>query len=115
MALEAGGRKYCMVVHHENGRTWRRRVHFLSIQAADGRLHHLEGSKLPDSMTFHSGAAYRGAHLGEIMLNAENVKASLALPTDGWVSKRDAFFLLVGMFVFGLIFFLSEHTAIALS
>ena len=87
----------------------------MRIQAADGRLHHLEGRALPESFTFYSGVPYSGAHLAEVLLNPEDAKASPILPTSGWISKRDAFFLLLGMFVFGLIFFLSEHTAVALS
>ena len=87
----------------------------MMVQAADGRIHHLEGKDLPDSISLYSGVSYRGAHLAEVLLNPKDAKASPILPTAGWISKRDAFFLLLGMFVFGLIFFLSEHTAVALS
>jgi len=115
MALEAGGRGFCKVIHSENGRTLTRRIHTMTIQAADGRLHHLEGRDLPDSISLYSGVSYRGAHLAEVLLNPKDAKASPILPTTGWISKRDAFFLVLGMFVFGLIFFLSEHAAVALS
>ena len=91
----------------------------MTVQAADGRLHHLEGRDLPDSIGLYSGVSYRGAHLAEVLLSPKNAKASptvLSAPTlIGPISLRDAFFLLLGMFGFGLIFFLSEHAAIALS
>ena len=86
----------------------------MAIQAADGRLHHLEGRDLPDSITLHSGVSYRGAHLAEVLLNPKDAKASPILPTTGWVSKRDVFFLVLGVFIFNLITHLAEATAIAL-
>ena len=116
MALEAGDKRFCKVIHTENGRSTTRRIHSMTIQAADGRLHFIEGNDLPDEIKLHSGVAYRGAHLAEVFLNPKHAKASPSLPaSSGWVSTRDAFFLMLGMFVFGLIFFLSEHAAIALS
>jgi len=42
MALEAGGRGYCKVVHTENGRTLTRRIHSMMVQTAEGKLHHLQ-------------------------------------------------------------------------
>ena len=86
----------------------------MTVQAADGRLHHLEGRDLPDSFTIHSGVSYRGAHLAEVLLNPKDAKASPILPTSGWISKRDAFFLVLGFFIFNLITHLAEETAIAL-
>ena len=114
MALEAGSRRFCKVIHSENGRTTTRRIHTMKVQAADGRLHHLEGRDLPDSITLHSGVSYRGAHLAEVLLNPKDAKASPILPTSGWISKRDAFFLVLGFFIFNLITHLAEETAIAL-
>ena len=116
MAIKAGGTRFCKVTTTENGKSTTRRIHTMKIQAADGRLHHITGKKLPDSIDLYSGVPYAGAHLAEVFLNPKHAKASPSLPTtSGWVSTRDAFFLMLGMFVFGLIFFLSEHTAIALS
>ena len=116
MALEAGGRKYCKVIFTENGKSVTRRMHTMKVQAADGRLHVIEGEHLPEEMTFNSGVLYRGAHLGEVFLNPEDAKASPLLPPHtGVLSKRDATFILLGMFMYGLIFFLSQHAAIALS
>jgi len=114
MALEAGGQRFCKVVHSENGRTWTRRIHTMMVQAADGRLHHFEGRDLPDSISLYSGVSYRGAHLAEVLLNPKSAKASPILPTTGWISKRDAFFLVLGFFLFSLVRFLAEETAIAL-
>ena len=114
MALDAGGQRFCKVVHSENGRTWTRRIHTLMVQAADGRLHQFEGRELPDSISLYSGVSYRGAHLAEVLLNPKSAKASPILPTTGWISKRDAFFLVLGFFLFSMVRFLAEETAIAL-
>jgi hypothetical protein len=57
MALEAGGQRFCKVVHSENGRTWTRRIHTMTVQAADGRLHHLQGRDPTDSISLYSGSA----------------------------------------------------------
>jgi hypothetical protein len=93
MALEAESRGFCKVIHSENGRILTRRIHTMKVQAADGRLHHLEGRDLPNSISLYSGVSYRGAHLAEVLLNPKDAKASPILPTTGWISKRDAFFL----------------------
>ena len=83
----------------------------MTVQAADGRLHHLDGRDLPDSISLYSGVSYRGAHLAEVLLNPKDAKASPILPTAGWISKRDAFFLVLGFFFFSLVRFLAEETA----
>ena len=117
MALEAKGRRFCKVIHSENGRTLTRRIHTMTVQAADGRLHHLEGRDLPDSISLHSGVPYRGAHLAEVLLNPKDAKALPVLsilPTKGWITIRDAFFLVLGFFIFNVIRFLAEETAVAL-
>ena len=114
MALEADGQRYCKVVHSENGRTTTRRIHTMKVQAADGRLHDIDGRDLPDSISLYSGVSYRGAHLAEVLLNPKDAKASPILPTTGWISKRDAFFLVLGFFFFSVVRFLAEETALAL-
>jgi hypothetical protein len=115
MALEAGGQQFCKVIHTENQRTWTRRIHTMTVQAADGRLHHLEGRDLPDSISLYSGVSYRGAHLAEVLLNPKDAKASPILPAaTGWISKRDAFFVVIGFFFFSVISFLAQETAISL-
>lgn len=115
MALEAGGQRFCKVVHTENARTWTRRIHTMTVQAADGRLHHLQGRELPDSISLYSGVSYRGAHLAEVLLNPKDAKATPLLPPAiGWISKRDAFFLVLGFFLFRMISILAQETAIAL-
>lgn len=114
MALEASGRRFCKVVHNENGRTVTRRIHAMTVQAVDGRTHQLEDRDLPDSLILHTGVLYRGAHLAEVLLSPKNAKASPILPTTGWISKRDAFFLVLGFFIFNVIRYLAEETATAL-
>ena len=116
MALEASGQRFCKVVHTENGRTWTRRIHHMTVQTPEGRLHHLQGSKLPDSISLYCGAPYSGAHLAEVLLSPKDAKATPLRPAEpGWLTKRDAGWFLFGMFAFRLILFLAEQTALTLS
>lgn len=115
MAQEASGRRFCKVSFNENGRTWNRRYHELTVQAADGRVHRISGSKLPDSMTFYSGVPLRGAHLAEVLMSPEEAKGTPFLPAaEGWISKRDVFYLVLGFFFFELITALAHGVAVAL-
>jgi hypothetical protein len=87
----------------------------MMVQSADGRVHFLTGKDLPDSISLYSGLPYRGAHLAEVLLNPKGAKATSLLPNaTGWLSRRDAFILLFGMFTFWLIHRLAEATALAL-
>ena len=115
MALEAKGQRFCKVVHTENGRTWTRRIHSMMVQTPEGRLHHLQGTKLPDSISLYSGVPYSGAHLAEVLLSPKDAKGIPLLPAEsGWLTKRDAFFVVLGMFCFRLIWLLAEAVAGAL-
>ena len=115
MALEANGQRFCKVVHTENGRTSTRRIHSMMVQAADGRLHYLDDRKLPDSMTFFTGIPYRGAHAAEVLLSPKEAKGTPFLANQtGWLNKRDAFFIVLGMVFFRLIVALAEGFAQAL-
>ena len=97
MALEANGQWFCKVVHTENGRTWTRRIHAITVQTANGRLHLLDGTTLPDSISLYSGAPLRGAHMAEVLLSPKEAKGVPLLPApSGWLSKRDAFFICCG-------------------
>ena len=115
MALEANGQRFCKVKHTENGRSTTRRIHTMMIQAADGRLHHLSGVNLPDEISLYTGAPYHGAHMAEVLLSPK-VAQGIPLLSNGarWIGKRDAFFLMFGMFSFWLIATLAEQTAHAL-
>ena len=116
MALEAKGRRFCKVTHTENGRTWTRRIHSMMVQTPEGRLHHLQDNCLPDSISLYSGVPYSGAHLAEVLLSPKDAKASPLLPASvGWMSKRDAFFVVLGIFFYKLITLLAEGVAVALS
>lgn len=116
MALEASGQRFCKVVHTENGRTWTRRIHTIMVQTANGHLHHLQGVNLPDSISLYSGVPYRGAHLAEVLLSPKEAKGTPLLPVEsGWLTKRDAFFVVLGMFFFRLIALLAEGVAVALT
>jgi hypothetical protein len=116
MALEANGQRFCKVVHTENGRTWTRRVHTIMVQTDNGQLHYLDGRSLPDSISLYSGLPYRGAHMAEVLLSPKEAKATPFLADQrGWLNKRDAFFIVLGMFVFRLIVTLAEGVALALT
>lgn len=116
MALEAGGQRFCKVIHTENGRTWTRRIHTMMVQTPEGRLHQLQGRNLPDSISLYSGVPYSGAHLAEVLLSPKDAKATPLLPaSSGWLSKRDAIFVVLGIFFYKLIGLLAEAAAVALS
>ncbi len=88
----------------------------MMVQAADGKLHHLHGKHLPDSISLYSGVPYSGAHLAEVLLSPKDAKGIPLLPNEpGWLTKRDAFFLVFGYFFFRLIAFLAEGVSIALT
>ena len=99
MAQEANGQRFCKVVHTENGRTTTRRIHIMMVQAADGRVHHLSGVTLPDSISLYTGAPYHGAHMAEVLLSP-TVAPGVPLLTHGkrWIGRRDAFFLVFAIF-----------------
>jgi hypothetical protein len=116
MALEANGQRFCKVVHTENGRTWTRRIHTIMVQTANGRVHFLNGPNLPDSISLYSGVPLRGAHLAEVLLSPKEANGVPLLPEQrGWLGKRDAFFLVLGMVFFRLILSLADGIALALS
>ena len=115
MALAANGKRFCKVVHTENGRTTTRRIHTIMVQSADGRLHHLDGKRLPDSISLYSGVPHSGAHLAEVLLSPKDAKGT-PLPTmRGWISKRDACFMGLGIFCVRLIALLAEAVVISIS
>ena len=87
----------------------------MMVQAADGRLHYLDGRNLPDSVGLFSGIPYRGAHMAEVLLSPKEAKGTPFLANQsGWLNKRDAFFIVLGMFFFRLIMALAEGFAQAL-
>lgn len=116
MALEVNGKWFCKVVHIENGRTTTRRIHHIMVQSKDGRLHSLMKEKLPDTLTLHSGVPLRGAHMAEVLLSPEKAKG---IPWNSdpkaWIGKRDAFYLVFGLFMSQVILALAEGLANALS
>ena len=86
------------------------------VQTDQGRLHYLAGRTLPDSISLYSGIPYRGAHMAEVLLSPKEAKATPFLADQrGWLNKRDAFFIVLGMFVFRLIVTLAEGVALALT
>ena len=88
----------------------------MMVQTANGQLHYLAGQTLPDSISLYCGVPYCGAHVAEVLLSPKEVKGTPFLPApSGWLSKRDAFFVVLGMFSFWLIVTLAEGVAQALT
>lgn len=89
----------------------------MMVQAHDGAVHHLSADKLPDSISLYSGVPYHGAHAAEVLLNPKGAKGKplLADHPGGWLNKRDAFFLIAGMFVLRLLMALADGAAVAMS
>ena len=115
MALDVTGQKsYCKITHTENGRSWTRRVHTMMIQAANGKLYHLTGKDLPDSISFYSGVPYTGAHVAEVLLNPR-CAFGIPLVATSTLRMRDVCFMGLGMFFLGLIMTLAEAAATALT
>ena len=86
------------------------------VQSVDGRVHQLDGKNLPDSISLYSGVPLRGAHMAEVLLSPKEAKGTPLLPiSTGWISKRDAFYLVLGFFFFELITALADGIAIALT
>ncbi len=115
MALKANNQKFCKVVHTENGRTWTRRIHSMMVQTADGKVHQLMGGNLPDSISLYTGVPHSGAHAAEVLLSPKNAPGKpFFTDQSGWLNKRDAFFVVLGMFCFRLIAALADSAAFAL-
>ena len=83
----------------------------MMIQAADGRLHQLSGGSLPDSVGLYSGVPLTGAHVADVLLNPRKAAGVPLFPsTPGWLTKRDAFYIVLGMIAFRLIMLLADES-----
>ena len=88
----------------------------MTVQVANGRLHYLQRKSLPDSISLYCGVPYRGVHLAEVLLSPKEAKGTPFLADHrGWLNKRDAFNIVLGMFFFQLISLLAEGVAQALT
>ncbi len=101
MALISNSERYCTMTHHENGtRGTTRRVFTIMVQAADGKVHQLEGERLPDSITIYtSNPNHRGS--ADILLGSPPRPSVRAFATSflNGTRARDLTFTLLGMFV----------------
>jgi hypothetical protein len=115
MAILSDNERIGKVFYDENGRALVRRIHTVIVQSADGRLHYLTADELPDLNEIVSGRLDRGAHSAEVRLNPQGAKSS-PLPSNAtaWLSKRDAFIMMFGMFAHWLIHTLAEAATHAL-
>jgi hypothetical protein len=99
MGLKHGNEpQYTLWTHTENEKVLHRRLHHMKVQDRNGRLHNLEGDKLPEAIHTFCGQAYKGAHLATILLRPETVRVPKAAPPDtaSWPNLRDVANLIVG-------------------
>lgn len=99
MGLQHGKEpQYTSWTHTENGKVMHRRLHRMKVQDRNGRLHNLEGDKLPEAIHTFAGQAYKGAHLATILLRPETVRVPKAAPqeTASWPNLRDVANFFVG-------------------
>ncbi|MCI0459841.1 MAG: hypothetical protein L0Z62_23065 [Gemmataceae bacterium] len=86
MALKHGEEFFTMFTHVEDDRVLNRRVHRIEIQARDGRLHVLEGKRLPTFIQTNTGTGFKGAHLMQILVKPTSWKDTLL---ESWPTSRD--------------------------
>ena len=110
MAMKPNGKRFCKVVYTENGRNRRREIHI--VQSTGGELHPSQERTSHRSISFDGGVPNSGEHLVEMLLSPKNANSFLS--TDGWLSKRDVFFMVLGVFFLRLINFLADEAALAL-
>lgn len=97
MALQAEkDRWFCKVTHYENGRVITRRIHSIAIQAVDGRLYKLTGTKLPDAISLYTGDEYSGEHMAEVLMNPKPPFRFRDIP-KGWPEGRDLMHVVIGV------------------
>ena len=77
MALKDGSGYYTKFTFVENEQVLVRRIHRLEIQAWDGRLYAVEGKQLPDYIGGTSGAGVKNAHVLQILVSKQALKAGL--------------------------------------
>lgn len=100
MALEHDGENFTRWTHVENGQVLNRRLHRIEIQANDGRLHVLEGDKLPDFLQTCTGHGYKGLHTAQVLLSPGKVHASVSERIVLWPSGRDFLHVVLGFVLF---------------
>lgn len=96
MAINAEGTLLCKVTHTENGRVTTRRIHWMTVQAIDGRLYHLSGKALPDAISLFSGEPHKAEHLAEVLMNSRHARPSWDL--GNWPKWRDFIHFVSGFF-----------------
>ena len=82
------------------------------MQSTGGKSHPSQEKTFHEAITFDRSVPHSGEHLVEMLLSPKN--ANPFLSTDGWLSKRDVFFMVLGIFFLRLINFLADETALAL-
>ena len=116
MALTTIDQKFCKVIHNENGKSTTRRVHIMMLQDSQGRVHWLDGDKLPESITLHTGIPYSGAHLAEVLLSPRKAKAIPLQTAPTWrPSWQNVVYLVTGMIFFGVIQTLIKAIVVSLT
>jgi hypothetical protein len=98
MALKDGSGYYTKFTFVENEQALVRRIHRLEIQAWDGRLYAVEGKQLPDYIGGTSGAGVKNAHVLQILVSKQALKAGLpgGPKLVPWPGQRDLMHMLMG-------------------
>jgi hypothetical protein len=98
MALQQGSERFTKWTHVENGKVLTRRLHRMEVQARDGRMYVIKGDELPDAIQTNCGAAYKGEHLAQILLNPNKINTRCyELGSGGpWPNGRDALNIAIG-------------------
>ncbi len=113
MALKHGSEHFSKLVYMEDGQVLVRRIHELNVQASDGSLHRIKGDKLPQAFVVFAGKAYKGLHLGQVLLSREPgndfLKQQYAPPVANyWPAGRDAMHVVIGVIGAGMLSFLTS-------
>ena len=98
MALKDGTGYYTKFAFVENGQALVRRIHRLEIQAWDGRLYVVEGKQLPDFVSGTSGTGVKNAHVLQILVSKQALKAGLPGGPKPvyWPGQRDLMDMIIG-------------------
>jgi hypothetical protein len=94
MANEHKGEHFTRWMHMESGKTMVRRLHRMEVQAADGKLHVITGTDLPEAMVTSAGDSHTGQHLAQILLRKDGGSLVKTLQSFTW---RDAAYVAIGL------------------
>lgn len=101
MDLAIRDESHCKFILCENGKPGVvRRIEFITVQAADGRLYRLEGKRLPDTVVLYTATPHEKA-TAEILLQHPPLPSLRVLVISflNGTRARDIGFTLLGMLI----------------